>query len=93
MAREGQLPGRREDADGGPALVALWVRDHEGGLREAELERDALHRRGIKVARAGHHRQGVARVPLLGEYVDDVEAMRHDRGHPTPSAGCRKEER
>ena len=74
MARERQLVHRREDADA--HVAALRRREHEDGLREAELERERLHRLRVEIAGVGEHGELVARERRVGEDVGDHVAER-----------------
>ncbi len=80
---EGRVPGerelleRREDPDTDVALALC--RQHEDRLREADLERERLHRRLVEAAGIGEDSQLVAGQRRVGEDVgDDVpEGARH----------------
>ena len=76
MAGERDLVARREDPDPhGPTLAGG---EHEDGFREAELERERLHRHLVEIARVGEDGKLVAFQRCVGENVcDDVPERAH----------------
>ena len=74
---ERELARGREDAD--PDVPTGPGRQNEDRLREAELERERLHRRLVQIACVREHRQLVARQRHVGEDVREHVAKRAHR--------------
>jgi hypothetical protein len=70
-------------------FALLW-REHERGLREADLECERLHHLLVKPAPVGDDRELIARERAIGEDVDDhVAERRHSATLSLAQTGIR----
>ncbi len=77
---------RVEDAD--PSVASRLGREHEGRLRESDLERERLHRLRVEPACVGEDGELVPRQRRVREDVDDDVAVGRHRPTLTGRPGC-----
>ncbi len=78
MAGKRQFALGREDAQA-RAMRGILRRQHEHRLRQIELARDRLHRRGVEAIALQHDGKRIAGKAPVGEDVEGDKAAFHDR--------------